>query len=181
MCCGRPWCTAWVHAQTFTSPYKGCLGDGGACCWLKEASEPLTVDESTQNISSGEIAGRGGGPGPGPPDPAGAPPAPKPPNGTAFNTLLYTYEWPKQPAAAAQPTDTSPAVALAGAIRAVRALSATKQITAAQSDAAIDLMVLEPASRAGAGLVRLLSGLAAGAAGDADAALVTRYLTRHTH
>ena len=71
---------------------------------------------------------------------------------------------------------------MAGAIRAVRALLVAKQITAAQTDAAIDLMVLEPTSLAGAGLVRLLSGLAAGAADDsADAALVTRYLTRHTH
>ena len=177
MCCDQPWCTAWVHAQTFSNPYKGCLGDGGACCWLKEASEQLTVDLSKQNISSGEIAGRGGSPAPGPapPGPA-APPAPKPPNGTVFNTLLYTYEWPKQAVASAPATDTSPA--LAEALRAVQALSVAKKITASQSDAAIDLMVLEPASRAGAGLLRLLGGLAAGAA---DPAVVTRYLARHTN
>ena len=192
-CCNNTNCVAWVHVDHFHSPYQGCAGNGGPCCWLKNTALAI-VKHSSQgyNISTGEVAGhgaacKGGGPGGGGGGAgSAAPPAPKGPAGkTLYSTLLYTYEWPKEAAQAQAKVQAPPpsddAAATTAAIKTIRQLVAAGFLTRAASDAAIDMLVLgEAAPAARAGLLALLAAAAAdGELTRQGTELVARFLSRH--
>jgi hypothetical protein len=179
-------CVAWVHVNHFHTAYDQCRGDGGACCWLKTTLEQLSYDPATHyNISSGEVSGHTSNKPPAPPAPDKPPSAPAGPAGkTVYSTLLYTYEWPKTSAAgetqAKESSDNSNGNVMVAAIRVVRDLAAHKLLTASQTDAAIDLLVLSGGAgrvaEVASGLTTLLAGIEVG---ERDAQLVIRYLARH--